>query len=332
MKPVLFVALLFLMACSSQPQYELNDETLASLGRKFEKGYSQSAAEFRGMIEQDSINVEALIGLAESNIINFIFGFTSREETIPEAKMALQRAWQIDSLSSRVNATAAKLSFLDWEWEQAKIGFEKAIQLDPKNLDARHWYSLWFISMKQFDKAMLHSDTLMTMDPEKNYLIGRGSLVYFQHQFKELKDLMLEATGKNPQDPWGHDWLGMAYNGLADHENALSTYFKAFELSDGTVEVGGGLGHALGEAGEVELAKKMTAYYEKASQDNYLPPVQRAFIHIGIKEYDKALELLEQAYNEKSWFIIFMQIEPWLDPLRNDERFTAIMERMQFPD
>ena len=60
---------------------------------------------------------------------------------------------------------------------------------------------------------------------------------------------------KDSLSPWTLDWLGMAYNGLEEHDDALETDFKAFNLSDGTVEVGGGLGHALGEAGEYELAK-----------------------------------------------------------------------------
>ena len=42
--------------------------------------------------------------------------------------------------------------------------------------------------------------------------------------------------------------------------------------------------------------------------------------------------MLEQAYMEKSWFIIFIQVEPWLDPIREDERFNDIIMRMKFQD
>ena len=47
--------------------------------------------------------------------------------------------------------------------------------------------------------------------------------------------------------------------------------------------------------------------------------------------YEEALALLEEAYNAKSWFIIFIQIEPWYDPIRNYPRFQDIIRRMNFP-
>jgi hypothetical protein len=43
------------------------------------------------------------------------------------------------------------------------------------------------------------------------------------------------------------------------------------------------------------------------------------------------MSLLEQAYEEKSWFLQFMQIEHWYDPIRNTERFKALENKMNFP-
>lgn len=74
----------------------------------------------------------------------------------------------------------------------------------------------------------------------------------------------------------------------------------------------------------------MADFYELTVKDNYFPPAQRSFIHISIIEYDKAIELLEQAYEEHSWFLIFIQIEYWYDPMRNDNRFIEIMNMMNF--
>lgn len=45
----------------------------------------------------------------------------------------------------------------------------------------------------------------------------------------------------------------------------------------------------------------------------------------------KALELLEQAYEEQSWFLLFMQMEHWYDPIRNDQRFIDIVNKMGYP-
>jgi len=325
------ILLLFSFACQSPEKRELDQEILTSLGAKHKTVFAQAADNFEALAREDSSNVEVLLGLAEMKIILYVFGYLPRKETLPTARAAVETARNLDSLNAGVLTFSGVLSLLDWDWYDSKDYFQRAIKTDPQDPKPRHWYSLYLSAMGRFDEAMAQSDTIMMNDPSGDYDIGRGSLFYFARRNQELRELMVKTVAADTTVPWGYDWLGMAYIELNDYDNSIETYFKAFELSDGTVEVGAGLSHALGLAGEYELAKQMADYYALAAKDQYLPPVQRAFVHIGIGEYDEAIKLLEQAYEERSWFIIFMQVEPWLDPLRDDERFNEIMGRMEFP-
>lgn len=328
---LIILVLLVLVGCQPEKKQEIDKEVLASLGIKPKQEFSKGLEIFNKQIAEDSSSVEAYLGLAETKILLFAFGFISHEDAIPEAQLAFEKAYILDSLNSDVQKLSAKLSFLNKEWEKAETAFLKSIKANPKNLDARHWYSLLLMATKRTEEAFTQSKIIMPMDSERNFLIARASLLYFDYRFEEMKPLMFEAIKKDSTVAWSYDWLGMAYSGLEEHNDAIETYIKAFELSDGTVEVGGGLGHALGLAGETELAKQMADYYTITSKDRYLPPVQRSFIHLGIGEYDEAIVLLEQAYQEQSWFLIFMQIEHWYDPIREDKRFIDIMNRMNFP-
>ncbi len=329
--PFLCLFAFLLVSCQTAEKQELDREIMASMGGKIKTGYTDAVKYMHALIREDSTNAELYTGLAETQIIRYIFGFSSREETLPDAREAFHKAYLLDSLSSEIKTVEGMLSMLDWRWSSAEEAFRKAIVMDPTNLKARHWYSLYHSVMGDFDKAMAQSDTISTMDTARNYLIGRGSLLYFARRNVELKELMIEVVEMDTSVAWGYDWLGMAYIELEDYQNSIDTYYKAFRLSDGTVEVGGGLGHALGLAGEFKPAKEMAEFYRMQSEDHYLPPVQRAFIHIGIGEYDEAFKLLEQAYEENSWFLAFIQVEPWLDPLRGDPRFDRLVEKMNFP-
>ncbi len=317
---------------TSTEQSQLNDNILKSLGHKYKLEFGELTTLYEEQLKEDSINVSAYVGLAESKVLLYVFGYIPREECMPRAWQTYEVANALDSLNSDVRKLAGILHYLDWNWIPAEREFKTAIKLNSSNLNARHWYSLWLMSMNKVEESMAQSDTIMSMDTDHNYRIGRASIYYFRHMYEEMKTLMLDEIEDDPSVPWAYDWLGMAYNGLEEHDQALETYFKAFELSDGTVEVGAGLGHALGEAGEVDLAKKMADYYAEASKNNYLPYCQRSFIHISIGEHDQALELLEQAYENKSWFLIFMQIEHWYDPIRDDDRFQLILNKMQYPE
>jgi tetratricopeptide (TPR) repeat protein len=302
------------------------------MGSKIKTGYTDAVHYLNAQIQKDTSHAELYVVLAETQITIYIFGFSSRQETLPEARAAYLRAVDLDPESSAIKTLEGMLHMLDWEWKKAEEAFQQAILLDETNLKARHWYSLYLSAMLRFEEAMAQSDTILTMDPEGHYLIGRGSLLYFARRNRELKDLMIQVVEKDTAVAWGYDWLGMAYIELREYQNSIDTYFKAFRLSDGTVEVGGGLGHALGLAGEYKAAKQMADFYEEKAKNHYLPPVQRAFIHIGIDEYGEALRLLEQAYDEKSWFLAFIQAEPWYDPLHHDPRFDRLVEKMNFPN
>jgi tetratricopeptide (TPR) repeat protein len=331
---IIMIALL-LVGCEKPIERKIDQTIMASLGNKHKSDWEDLANVYRQQAQSDSTNINAWLGLAETNVIIYVFGFSDRQSMLPEAKNAFQYAYSLDSMGSEVLKIKAVLLFLDWKWQEAETAFVESIKMDSANLSARHWYSLYLMAMMRTEEAMEQSDIILGMDKEGGFTIGRGSMFYFARRFEEMKQLMIEAIAQDTTVAWGYDWLGMAYIELDEFEKSLDTYFRAFELSDGTVEVGAGLGHALGQSGNTKLAKEMTDFYEEAAKGNYLPPVQRAFIHIGVKDHDKALQLLEQAYQERSWFLIFMQIEPWYDPIRNDpqlnERFNAIIEKMEFP-
>jgi hypothetical protein len=51
-----------------------------------------------------------------------------------------------------------------------------------------------------------------------------------------------------------------------------------------------------------------------------------ALTHLG--QMDKALSLLEQACTKRGYGVIYLGVEPSLDPLRSDPRFTALLRRV----
>jgi tetratricopeptide (TPR) repeat protein len=338
MKHFLFLltSLLIFISCRQEPKWQIDREIMSHLGAKHRIEWERLAQLYEDQYQADSTNVQALFNAAETRVGVYIFGFSSREDNLPAARNLFERGFAKDSISSASKKMKGILHFLDWEWEAAESAFKASIVADGENLSARHWYALYLMAMMRHDEAMEQSDIIMSMDDANQFMIGRGSMLYFTREFEEMKVLMKEAVAYDTTVAWSYDWLGMAHIELKEYEQSIETYFKAFHLSDGTVEVGGGLGHALGQAGEYELAKQMTDYYDQVSDSAYLPSVQRAFIHIGIKEYEKALELLEQAYLEKSWFLIFVKTEPWYDPIRRDpelnRRFVEIIEKLEYPE
>ena len=59
-----------------------------------------------------------------------------------------------------------------------------------------------------------------------------------------------------------------------------------------------------------------------------MPSYTVATVYIGLDMKEEALQHLAKAYEEGSYYMIHLKVEPLLDPLRSDPRFTDIVRRV----
>jgi serine/threonine-protein kinase len=57
-------------------------------------------------------------------------------------------------------------------------------------------------------------------------------------------------------------------------------------------------------------------------------PFHLALVHIGLGENDRAIELLQNAYNERAERLVWLRSDARFDPLRQDPRFNEILTGM----
>ena len=59
---------------------------------------------------------------------------------------------------------------------------------------------------------------------------------------------------------------------------------------------------------------------------------QIAIIYAELQDKDEALRWLENGYEERSAWMVYLKTDTRYDPLRSDPRFCDLMRRMNFPD
>jgi hypothetical protein len=69
---------------------------------------------------------------------------------------------------------------------------------------------------------------------------------------------------------------------------------------------------------------------ERTKKDK-LGTYEVALVCAGLGDKDQAIEWLEKAYQEHSVGVMFLKVDPTLDPLRSDPRFQDLLRRMNFP-
>ena len=89
------------------------------------------------------------------------------------------------------------------------------------------------------------------------------------------------------------------------------------------------------EGGDPHAAEQLLPLvYQELRQlaaQRYVAPYFFAGIYAGLGEDDRALEYLEQSYQEHSHWLIYLHIDPSMDRLRANPRFQGLLQRIGLP-
>jgi tetratricopeptide (TPR) repeat protein len=106
---------------------------------------------------------------------------------------------------------------------------------------------------------------------------------------------------------------------------AIAEYRKAFELSNDPVDLAL-LAHAEVSVGKQNEARQILAQLTEEAKTRYVSGYAFAVIHLALGEKDQALDWLEKAARDhEGLFIAQIKVDPYLDPLRGDPRFEALV-------
>ena len=308
--------------------YELNLK-----GRYFlnKRDFKSAIDYFQQALAKDPRDALAYAGLSEVHVVMAVRGGLAPREVMPKAKEAALQALAIDDGLSEAHASLAYVTFFyDWDWPAAEKNYKRAIELNPNNADAHHWYSHYLLAQGRIEESLSKSkralelspfDRLMSVHLTWHYLFARQ---YDQalEQSKKAGEIDKRAEGA---------WRGLVLEQQGKYAEAIAQFEKDLEGSTtgGSSTTKANLAHAYAASGNPEAAKKIIAELQEQAKSNYLSPFEIALIHAGLGEKDQAFAWLEKAYEERSAELVTLTTEPRFDNLRSDPRFTDLARRMK---
>ncbi len=113
-------------------------------------------------------------------------------------------------------------------------------------------------------------------------------------------------------------------------EAAITELSKAVALSgEGRRPVmEAALGHAYAAAGKRVEAQRLLDGLKAAAERRYVSPYSMAVIYLALGDRVQAFTWLNRAYEERDNWLIYLKVEPRLDPLRSDARFADLLRRI----
>jgi tetratricopeptide (TPR) repeat protein len=155
----------------------------------------------------------------------------------------------------------------------------------------------------------------------------------WHHFYAREYDLAIQQFRKTlqlePNYGLSHWYLGMAYEQKANYKEALLELQKAKDLLKENVAVEADMGYAYAVRGDRRKAENVINELETVSKRRYVSSYHTALIYSGLDEKGRALEWLEKAYEERCDLLVYLNVEPRLDNLRADPRFTDLLRQIR---
>jgi TolB-like protein/Tfp pilus assembly protein PilF len=295
-------------------------------------GLKRAREYFRQAIAKDPTYAPAHSGLADAYAVLGSTGYDVMppREAMPLAKAAAANALEIDDALAEAHAALGYVTLVyDWDWRGAERSLQRAIELNPGYASAHQWQGELLMGLNRTEEATQTFKRALDLDPLSIPCnLGLGWSYYFSHQY----DLAIEQYRKTleiaPNVPMALYGLGLSYHhkrlpeqGSTEFERAL-TFFRG----EAAAVMLMGVAHAL--AGNSESALKDLAELRDLSRLKYVPAVYSAFIYIALNDLDHAFEYLYKACDERSSYMIFLNVQPSMESLRSDPRYPDLIKRV----
>jgi hypothetical protein len=94
----------------------------------------------------------------------------------------------------------------------------------------------------------------------------------------------------------------------------------------------GFMGYAHALAGEQAEAETLLNILQDISLRKYVSPYSMLVIHLVLGPREQVFDLLEQLYEERNDWLVWLKVSPELKILHNDPRFKSLLKRVGFPE
>ncbi|HET8797862.1 MAG TPA: protein kinase [Thermoanaerobaculia bacterium] len=281
---------------------------------------------FREAIETDPSFASAYAGLADSFVTLATNVPLPPLETMPKAKAAAQRATQIDeSLAEGWASLAAVRWWYEWDWEGAEDAYRRATELNPNYATAHDGYAMLLCARGRFSEAIEQVKKATDLDPLSLIIaVHAGWPFYFARDYESAMRRFRKALELDENFVPAHGWLGMALGQQRRYAEAVDAFQRALDVERVPILLAM-LAHTHAIAGERALAEKLLAELETERARRYISPYDIAVVHAGLGDTETALGFLADAAEERSSWMVFLNVDPRLDGLRHEPAFTRLV-------
>jgi serine/threonine-protein kinase len=256
-------------------------------------------------------------------------------EAYPRALAAAKKAVELDDQSSEAHASLAFASFFGmWDAATADREFRRALDLNPSNARAHHWYATYLECLRRYPESLAEIDRAQALEPaSKSVLADKGAILFDAGHQQDAIALLQQMETNEPDFISPHRYLKFFYLLTADYPHYLvearseavlmqdNSALAVVEAAEKGFNSGGGKG--LLKA----LRQQQTKLYERGLLSPYFLAVTCSLQ--GNKQ--EALRYLKTAYDRHADGMFQIETDHAFDNLHDEPAFRQLLAEVGLP-
>ena len=286
---------------------------------------------FQDAIAKDPDYIAAYTKLAGSYQMLGNMGVLPKLESQSKATLALEKALALDPQFGPAHAGKGWTALLyDLDFAAAGAEFHRAVELSPNTVQGHEGLAEYYAAVGELDQAMLEIVRAHEVDPLSiivNYDVCR--MLYFARRFEEALaqcnvNLKMDPELRRPL--WS---IGSIYAAMGKETEAASTFIRAFQTAGEKPAI---LTVLTKKTRESSFRGMWDAALQFTSKDDQKQdPFATASAYTYAGNNNEAITWLGRAFDERSFGIAWLAVDPTFDSLHSDARYQVLVAKLHIP-
>ena len=283
---------------------------------------------FQKAIEKDPNYALGYAGLSDGYALLVYYHGATAEEAFPKAREAALKALSLDdNLPEAHNAYGFVLILQDYDYDGAEREYRRVIELNPNYGLAHQNLGVMLNRVGRHEEGMAELRQGLELEP-LSIIMNRlyGDILLCARRYDEALTQFTKTLELDPTFPTTYLSLSALYQATGKYGESVESYAKYQDLS--------GKSQTAKLARETFAAKGWQGYLQEmtgAHRPEGVSPYTAATFFAQLGDKDQAFGEMNKAFAERDALLLYIKIDPRVDPLRSDPRFQELLRRMRFP-
>jgi tetratricopeptide (TPR) repeat protein len=232
-----------------------------------------------------------------------------------------------DNLAEAYVSRGTLLTDFEWNWPAAEPDYRKALELNSNSASAHHWYARHLAELGRSEEALREIEAAEKLDALSPLIrTEKAKILCMARRFEEAIAQCRRVIDLDRSFARSFSILAQACVHHQQYAEGIEAAKKYVELSSGSGWAKLELAYAYAVAGNKAESDRIVN--EVTSLAGPFSPYDMATISAVGRDMDGAVRWLEKAIEQRSVDVIWLRVDPRLDPVRSDPRFARVLARM----